>query len=293
MRTIVILVTGMILTVLSMGVCGCTEKYGKVSVIGADGKEYYSYQDACRNQDFDAAHRFLDEMKNKKAQKDFDYSEANEEVFRLEALYLASHNDEQMNKRILYLLNEDETNERTFKKRCKMLIDIAKSTNNNGLFISVLKMVPDAIGDVVEDYLPLLVGLQDKDLSNIVINYMLEKKKKMSSVGGYLPTPEGTIMKEEKHIWDKEYNCEVANNRDYHEIAIRTATEYNELCDNLLKNAIDEKNSFLAWKIVDLYMSVPCAWHEGRRVYYSNQSKTNARKLIINANLQIESLVSC
>ena len=92
-------------------------------------------------------------------------------------------------------------------------------------------------------------------------------------------------MKEEKHIWDKEYNCEVANNRDYHEIAIRTATEYNELCDNLLKNAIDEKNSFLAWKIVDLYMSVPCAWHEGRRVYYSNQSKTNARKLIINANL--------
>lgn len=285
MRTIVILVTGMILTVLSMGVCGCTEKYGKVSVIGADGKEYYSYQDACRNQDFDAAHRFLDEMKNKKAQKDFDYSEANEEVFRLEALYLASHNDEQMNKRILYLLNEDETNERTFKKRCKMLIDIAKSTNNNGLFISVLKMVPDAIGDVVEDYLPLLVGLQDKDLSNIVINYMLEKKKNMSSVGGYLPTPEGTIMKEEKHIWDKEYNCEVANNRDYHEIAIRTATEYNELCDNLLKNAIDEKNSFLAWKIVDLYMSVPCAWHEGRRVYYSNQSKTNARKLIINANL--------
>ena len=32
----------------------------KISVTGADGKEYTSYQEACRAGDFEAAHKFLD-----------------------------------------------------------------------------------------------------------------------------------------------------------------------------------------------------------------------------------------
>lgn len=38
----------------------CGEK--KSSVIGADGKEYTSYQDACKANDFEAAHVFLDNL---------------------------------------------------------------------------------------------------------------------------------------------------------------------------------------------------------------------------------------
>lgn len=81
---------GLVMTTL----CGC----GPKSVKGADGKEYDSYQSACRNQDFVAAYDWIE--KNNGSEEDKDY------VFNAEMLYLTSLGTEEASNRIVYLLAE-------------------------------------------------------------------------------------------------------------------------------------------------------------------------------------------
>ena len=96
----------------------------KFKVEGIDGKTYDSYQSACRNQDFEAAHRFLDLMKTE--YEDFkrdeykddqtneekynamvqSYLEAENYVFNAEILYLVSLNTEESTNRLFFLLSE-------------------------------------------------------------------------------------------------------------------------------------------------------------------------------------------
>lgn len=74
--------------------CSC----GSKSVKGADGKEYDSYQAACRNEDFNAAYEWIE--KNNGSEEDKDY------VFNAEMLFLSSQNTEEASNRIIYLLSE-------------------------------------------------------------------------------------------------------------------------------------------------------------------------------------------
>lgn len=96
---------GLVMATLS----GCGSKsIGSNAIIGENGKEYESYREACRDGDFDAAHKFLDRMKedvedwasNEKFQEAEDY------VFNYEVNALISQNSEEANTRIIYLLNE-------------------------------------------------------------------------------------------------------------------------------------------------------------------------------------------
>ena len=95
---------GLVMTTL----CSCGGKIGSNAIIGENGKEYESYREACRDGDFDAAHKFLDRMKedvedwasNEKFQEAEDY------VFNYEVNALISQNSEEANTRIIYLLNE-------------------------------------------------------------------------------------------------------------------------------------------------------------------------------------------
>jgi len=106
----------------------CGEK--KITVKGKDGTEYESYQECCANQDFEAAHRYLAKMKNDHS---YNFDEAAEFVFRQEALFLMSMNDEIAKKRILYLLKEEEDNE----DHVLMLIDLAID-NDDEAFVKTL-----------------------------------------------------------------------------------------------------------------------------------------------------------
>ena len=71
---------------------------GNKTVKGADGTEYVSYQDACRNNDFVAAYKIIELNDGEEEDKDY--------VFNAEMLYLASQNTEEASNRILYLLAE-------------------------------------------------------------------------------------------------------------------------------------------------------------------------------------------
>lgn len=50
---------------VSCGSSSSKNEEEKITVTGTDGKEYTSYQEACRAGDFEAAHKFLDVLHDK------------------------------------------------------------------------------------------------------------------------------------------------------------------------------------------------------------------------------------
>lgn len=91
------------------------------TVTGEDGKTYKTYQEACRAQDFEAAHQFLDHYYNKYMERygkasDYEsygvsevrsvYQSAANYIFKQEMMYLISDGSEQAADKVLYLLTE-------------------------------------------------------------------------------------------------------------------------------------------------------------------------------------------
>lgn len=70
-----------------------------------------NYREACRNMDFEAAHKILDKMveENKGSSlfgEDQEVIEATDYIFNAESLYLVSQNTSEANTRVVYLLSE-------------------------------------------------------------------------------------------------------------------------------------------------------------------------------------------
>lgn len=133
---------------------------GNKTVKGADGTEYVSYQDACRNNDFVAAYRIIELNDGKEEDKDY--------VFNAEMLYLVSLNTKEASNRVLYLLAEynipgvppvigseidvtlrpsEYENFRDyidgiarFNHRCNAVLDLAISQGNEKLAKDVIKL---------------------------------------------------------------------------------------------------------------------------------------------------------
>ena len=67
-----------------------------------------NYREACRNMDFEAAHKILDKMVAEKTSiydDDKDVIEATDYIFNAESLYLVSQNTSEANTRVVYLLS--------------------------------------------------------------------------------------------------------------------------------------------------------------------------------------------
>ena len=103
-----------------MGIWACTPNVNTkdISVTGADGTVYNSYQTACSKGDFDAARDYIGKMKEQfavvKAEGDYKereafselIQEAEEYIANEELQFLASLNEEQANNRIILILNQ-------------------------------------------------------------------------------------------------------------------------------------------------------------------------------------------
>ncbi len=106
--------------------CGCggksevEQRKTEITVKGADGTIYESYQECCAAEDFQAAHQYLAKMENSDDWQG-DLGEAKEYVFKQEALYLMSIGDAAAQKRIIYLLKESDDDD----ELVSTLIDIA------------------------------------------------------------------------------------------------------------------------------------------------------------------------
>ena len=93
------------------------EEEEKITVTGFDGNVYKSYQEACKKQDFEAAHAFLDKIMNAEvgygkqyeytSDKDIDYYNAKMYIVNKEVEFLVSQNSDEANNRLIFLLNED------------------------------------------------------------------------------------------------------------------------------------------------------------------------------------------
>ena len=87
--------------------CGNNSLGGK-AIKGENGTEYENYREACRDGDFNAAHKFLDRMKEEADDTDSErkVEEAEEYIFNYEVNALISQNSDEANLRVIYLLNE-------------------------------------------------------------------------------------------------------------------------------------------------------------------------------------------
>jgi len=86
----------------------------EIIVVGENGKEYKSYQAACRAGDFEAAHEFVDKLQEKATGADpvwskeiiEKYKAAQDYVFKQEMMYLAADGNEEASNKIIFLLTE-------------------------------------------------------------------------------------------------------------------------------------------------------------------------------------------
>ncbi len=115
-------------------ICSCGSKESNKNdgtiVVGSNGTEYGSYQECCAANDYEAAHLFLAKMENNGADE---FLTAKDYVFKNEALYLMSMDDEKAKRRIVYLLKEEGNN----NDHVAMLIDLAIE-NDDEAFVKTL-----------------------------------------------------------------------------------------------------------------------------------------------------------
>ena len=212
----------------------CVEK--KITVKGADGTEYESYQECCAAQDFQAAHQFLARMKNASAEKEdyyekkeFEkkYEEAKEEVFKQEALYLMGIGDEQAKKRILYLLKEGGNDE-----HISMLIDLAMENGDADFVKSLMRQYTKEIGD--EDFEKLIKFFVEKQDEEYFFKLLTDIENKIPN------RPALGLVKSNYY----------GSLDDSYENFIKNVKKYNNACRAILNGAIASKNQSLAQRVI-------------------------------------------
>ena len=141
-----------------------------------------NYREACRNMDFEAAHKILDKMVAEDKNifdGDKDVIEATDYIFNAESLYLVSQNTSEANTRVIYLLSElpikgkalpegmeyeggddylDEDGGYTsymsyvnrFNSKCLSILNTAISVGNQEVAEKVLSMIKEDAGSVTK-----------------------------------------------------------------------------------------------------------------------------------------------
>ena len=245
----------------------CGEK--KITVKGADGTEYESYQECCAANDYEAAHKYLAKMQNDETLS-IDYNNAKEFVFKNEALFLMSQGDETAKKRIIYLLKEegDNTNERV-----EMLMDLAID-NDDEEFVKTLvnhfeygyngggitKMIDylsrkdfDGNRDYIKRYATEHFSLNNTTILNFFLS--TNEKKDIDYVLGKLTEEESKIQQRPKIGKTKLSSLTQGEFEEKCKNYSSSVKHYNELCHIILGVAIRNKNLYLAQRIVSKYKS--------------------------------------
>lgn len=175
-----------------------------------------NYREACRNMDFEAAHKILDKMveENKGSSlfgEDKEVIEATDYIFNAESLYLVSQNTSEANTRVVYLLSElpmkgtadPEGTEigksgwysddegfmlyknyvNRFNSKCLSLLNTAISVGNKEVADRVLSMIKDDASTITkkkkEDELHYDDGTSHFSMENYdYVHYTTESKDK-------------------------------------------------------------------------------------------------------------------
>ena len=182
--------------ILMMIACGKK----KAEVTGADGTVYSSYQDACRNADFNAAYKIIELTDGTEEDKDY--------VFNAEMLYLVSQNTEEASNRVLYLLAEyhipgtppspkaeyrhdayDAVKKyiegiSRFNNRCNSVLSLAISQGNETLARKVIELFKQNI-DVSSEWSNFEIEISEKGYNNTDIDAAKKRLEEAKEKGAF------------------------------------------------------------------------------------------------------------
>lgn len=173
-----------------------------------------NYREACRNMDFEAAHKILDKMvaENKGSSlfgEDKEVIEATDYIFNAESLYLVSQNTSEANTRVVYLLSElpmkgrampegseisgiDEldgdggytayiSSANRYNSKCLTILNTAISVGNQEVAEKILSMIKDDASSITKKgkkvYGDPADGIYD-DEEKSYVHYTTESKDK-------------------------------------------------------------------------------------------------------------------
>lgn len=260
--------------------CSC----GNITVKGADGTEYESYQECCAANDYEAAHKYLAKMQDDAWYGAGERKSAKEYVFKHEALFLMSIGDENAKKRIVYLLKEEGNN----NNNVSMLIDLAIE-NDDEVFVKTLgnQYTKEAKSDDLKKLMEYLYSKQNEGNKEYLIGLLgkIGQKELMLDVGfkfhdiGYILNEIDTVKIENEILLDKlvqlndkkvsdliigslsPYENEIpekplrigkytsdAWNTGWNEVEKynKGISRYNKMCNIILNSGITHKNQYIA-----------------------------------------------
>lgn len=127
------------------------------------GVKFRSYQEACNAEDFESAHTYIAKMRNVKRFTNHEIDEAEQYVFRLEALYLMGQGTEFSRQRIIYLLKQYPSD-----ANCSMLIELAIDFDDIDFAKSLTKhyveQIPSNISRRIVEYLYIEGNGREEDI---------------------------------------------------------------------------------------------------------------------------------
>ena len=236
----------------------------KITVTGGDGKVYESYQECCAANDYEAAHQFLAKLQNSESDA-YSYGEAKEYVFKNEALFLMSQDDETAKKRIIYLLKEEGNND----DHVSMLVDLAIENDDDAFVkklanqysekasIESLQKLMSYLSDKPTEENKIFIGkLIDKYLSlsnTAMLEYMARTKSKEDSerILGLLAEEEKGIPTRPALGTIKVHDPYGGDNMDSDYVNYQyEVSQFNSQCNSILSIAIKCKNTYLAQRAV-------------------------------------------
>ena len=179
---IALVVVSLIGLATTLSDCG-GKAIGNNTIKVENGKEYESYREACRDGDFDAAHKFLDRLKEEVIDwsSDHKYQEAEEYIFNYEVNALVSQNSEEANTRIIYLLNEipiEGTKQPIGVTSHYYGSDYGNSCNRFNIKLNKILELAISTGnqDIAKKILPLYKEDENRDGINHITGYSYETK---------------------------------------------------------------------------------------------------------------------
>ncbi len=239
--------------------CSC----GSKTIKGENGTEYENYREACRDGDFIVAHKFLDRLKeeSKDGESKQKAMDAEAYIYRQEALFLMSQNDDVAKNRLIYLIKEEERG----NELVEMIIDLAVEENDSS-FVKILanqltrRVSDDCLQKVgvfllssgnqeyIDFAFSLFEKLQNENLLLALANkYLMVGKddvKLADKLLSILESTECTIPAKPKvgRFWTEE------NEYKYHvcEPYTNAVKKYNDQCLMFLNLAIKGKNQTFA-----------------------------------------------
>ena len=262
-----IAIMGFIMTIL----CSC----GAKTIKGEDGIKYENYREACRNGNFDVAHKFLDRLKEKATKTSWwdaawevyndEAEEAEEYIYRQEALFLMSQNDDDAKKRLIYLIKEEERGNNLIE----MLIDLAIGEKDEDFVRMLAEQLSGSVNDELlnkvgsffltngsEESLELVFSLFEKaNKESLLLDVLAKNLRTGNSSLGISDKLLALLASKENEIPTRpalgtiksNYNGKLDDNYMKYIDAIKA---YNDACRNILTISIKTKNINLARRII-------------------------------------------